>query len=384
MDVLIVGAGPAGLMAAEILASRGRKVTLVDSKPSFGRKFLMAGKSGLNITNDQELAKFISRFGNDQKKLEPMLTSFGPEKVKKWVQALGQEILIVSTGRVFPTTMKASPLLRLWLKRLLSLGVEFKMNYKLVDWHDSFVFDTPSGKKFLTPKTTILALGGASWPKLGSDGSWAKIFKTKKIKVNCFAPSNVGVRINWSKFMNQFHGIPVKNIQMCSDNLNTRGEALVTKEGLEGGGIYELSPALRKGAILKIDLFPDITLESLTKKLSRNRKKNSISNYLRKTLSLSGVRLALINEFIRPIPNSPQNLAYSLKNLCLNQQGAHSIDQAISTAGGVDFSELNEHLMILKSPQVFCVGEMLDWEAPTGGYLINACLATGYWVGKNA
>ena len=181
MDVLIVGAGPAGLMAAEILASRGRKVTLVDSKPSFGRKFLMAGKSGLNITNDQELAKFISRFGNDQKKLEPMLTSFGPEKVKKWVQALGQEIFIGSTGRVFPTTMKASPLLRLWLKRLLSLGVEFKMNYKLVDWNDSFVFDTPSGKKFLTPKTTILALGGASWPKLGSDGSWAKIFKTKKI-----------------------------------------------------------------------------------------------------------------------------------------------------------------------------------------------------------
>ena len=183
--------------------------------------------------------------------------------------------------------------------------------------------------------------------------------------------------------MNQFHGIPLKNIQMFSDNLTTRGEALVTKEGLEGGGIYELSPSLRRGSILKIDFFPDITLEKLVIKLSRNQKRYSISNYLRKTLGLSGVRLALINEFIRPIPNSPQNLAYSLKNLRINHEGAHSIDQAISTAGGVDFGELNEHLMILKSPQVFCVGEMLDWEAPTGGYLINACLATGYWVGKN-
>ncbi len=384
MDVLIVGAGPAGLMAAEVLASRGRNVTLVDSKPSFGRKFLMAGKSGLNITNDQELKEFVKRFGEDGKKLEPMLTSFGPDKVKKWVEGLGQEIFTGSTGRVFPKTMKASPLLRFWLQRLLSLHVKFKTNYKLVDWQDNFIFDTPSGQKSITPRTAILALGGASWPKLGSDGSWVNLFETKKIKVNNFKPSNVGVHVNWSKFMDQFHGMPIKNIQMYSDCLTSRGEALVTKMGLEGGGIYELSPLLREGAALKIDLFPDLNLASLTKILSRSRKKNSISNYLRKTLSLSGVRLALIHECLTSIPDSPQNLAHSLKNLYVNQKGAHSIDQAISTAGGVDFNELDEHLMISRLPQVFCVGEMLDWEAPTGGYLINACLATGYWVGQNA
>jgi hypothetical protein len=247
MDVLVIGAGPAGLMAAEVLASRGREVTIVDSKPSFGRKFLMAGKSGLNITKEESFDDFMQSFKEDKAKLEPMLKLFGPKKIKKWVQDLGQEIFVGSTGRVFPKSMKASPLLRAWLQRIKEYGVKFETNYKWIDWDDSFIFDTPTGKKSFKPKTVILALGGSSWSKLGSDGKWDKILKKRKINLNPFKPTNVGIIVNWSKFMQKYAGEPLKNIKISSGDLAVKGEAMVTKSGLEGGGIYELrSPPSRR------------------------------------------------------------------------------------------------------------------------------------------
>jgi uncharacterized flavoprotein (TIGR03862 family) len=384
MDVLVIGAGPAGLMAAEVLASRGREVTIVDSKPSFGRKFLMAGKSGLNITKEESFDDFMQSFKEDKAKLEPMLKLFGPKKIKKWVQDLGQEIFVGSTGRVFPKSMKASPLLRAWLQRIKEYGVKFETNYKWIDWDDSFIFDTPTGKKSFKPKTVILALGGSSWSKLGSDGKWDKILKKRKINLNPFKPTNVGIIVNWSKFMQKYAGEPLKNIKISSGDLAVKGEAMVTKSGLEGGGIYELSSSLRDGGDLIIDLFPNLNLNHIIFLLSKERKKNSIGNYLRKTLKLKGLRLALVNEVLRPLPSDVYELAHSLKNLKINYLGTQPIDQAISTSGGIPFEALDESLMLIDEPQVFCVGEMIDWKAPTGGYLLTTCIATGYWVGISA
>jgi hypothetical protein len=384
MDVLVIGAGPAGLMAAEVLASRGREVTIVDSKPSFGRKFLMAGKSGLNITKEESFDDFMQSFKEDKAKLEPMLKLFGPKKIKKWVQDLGQEIFVGSTGRVFPKSMKASPLLRAWLQRIKEYGVKFETNYKWIDWDDSFIFDTPTGKKSFKPKTVILALGGSSWSKLGSDGKWDKILKKRKINLNPFKPTNVGIIVNWSKFMQKYAGEPLKNIKISSGDLAVKGEAMVTKSGLEGGGIYELSSSLRDGGDLIIDLFPNLNLNHIIFLLSKERKKNSIGNYLRKTLKLKGLRLALVNEVLRPLPSDVYELAHSLKNLKINYLGTQPIDQAISTSGGIPFEALDESLMLIDEPQVFCVGEMIDWKAPTGGYLLTTCIATGYWVGIRA
>jgi len=384
MDVLVIGAGPAGLMAAEVLASRGREVTIVDSKPSFGRKFLMAGKSGLNITKEESFDDFMQSFKEDKAKLEPMLKLFGPKKIKKWVQDLGQEIFVGSTGRVFPKSMKASPLLRAWLQRIKEYGVKFETNYKWIDWDDSFIFDTPTGKKSFKPKTVILALGGSSWSKLGSDGKWDKILKKRKINLNPFKPTNVGIIVNWSKFMQKYAGEPLKNIKISSGDLAVKGEAMVTKSGLEGGGIYELSSSLRDGGDLIIDLFPNLNLNHIIFLLSKERKKNSIGNYLRKTLKLKGLRLALVNEVLRPLPSDVYELAHSLKNLKINYLGTQPIDQAISTSGGIPFEALDESLMLIEEPQVFCVGEMIDWKAPTGGYLLTTCIATGYWVGISA
>jgi hypothetical protein len=384
MDVLVIGAGPAGLMAAEVLASRGREVTIVDSKPSFGRKFLMAGKSGLNITKEESFDDFMQSFKEDKAKLEPMLKLFGPEKIKKWVQDLGQEIFVGSTGRVFPKSMKASPLLRAWLQRIKEYGVKFETNYKWIDWDDSFIFDTPTGEKSFKPKTVILALGGSSWSKLGSDGKWDKILKKRKINLNPFKPTNVGIIVNWSKFMQKYAGEPLKNIKISSGDLAVKGEAMVTKSGLEGGGIYELSSSLRDGGDLIIDLFPNLNLNHIIFLLSKERKKNSIGNHLRKTLKLKGLRLALVNEVLRPLPSDVYELAHSLKNLKINYLGTQPIDQAISTSGGIPFEALDESLMLIDEPQVFCVGEMIDWKAPTGGYLLTTCIATGYWVGIRA
>ena len=384
MDVLVIGAGPAGLMAAEVLALRGRQVTIVDSKPSFGRKFLMAGKSGLNITKEESFDCFMQSFREDKIKLEPILKVFGPEQIKKWVQDLGQEIFVGSTGRIFPKSMKASPLLRAWLQRLKEYGVRFETNHKWIDWDDSFVFDTPSGKRLFKPKTVILALGGSSWSKLGSDGKWDKILKARKINLNQFKPTNVGIRVDWSKFMHKYAGEPLKNIKMSSGDLVIKGEAMVTESGLEGGGIYELSASLRDGGNLAIDMFPNSNLNHIISLLSKSQKKNSIGNHLRKTLKLKGVRLALVNEFLRPFPSDVKTLARSLKHLEINYLGTQPIDQAISTSGGVPFAALDENLMLREEPQVFCVGEMIDWDAPTGGYLLTACISTGYWVGLNA
>ncbi|MDG1940134.1 MAG: TIGR03862 family flavoprotein [Paracoccaceae bacterium] len=384
MDVLVIGAGPAGLMAAEVLASRGRQVTIFDSKPSFGRKFLMAGKSGLNITKEESFNDFMANFKDDREKLEPILQTFGPEKIKDWVLGLGQEIFVGSTGRVFPKSMKASPLLRAWLQRLNEFGVKFETNHKFIDWKDHFVFDTGKGIKSFKPKTVILALGGSSWAKLGSDGKWDKILKSKDIDLNQFKPANVGVQIKWSKFMNKYFGEPLKNIKISSGKLTSRGEALITKSGLEGGGVYEVSTALREGGYFEIDLFPDFGVKYISNLLSKPRQKNSIGNHLRKTLNLSGARMALVNEALHPIQSDLNKLAHSLKNLKVNYLAAQPIDQAISTSGGVAFSALDNKLMLRKAPQVFCVGEMIDWDAPTGGYLLTACISTGYWVGLNA
>jgi len=377
-DALVIGAGPAGLMAADALASSGRAVTLVDAMPSVGRKFLMAGKSGLNLTKSEDQERFIAQYGPAP--LREMIAAFGPQQTQDWAEALGQPLFTGSTGRVFPKAMKASPLLRAWLMRLDGLGVTRQTRWRWQGWDgDACLFDTPDGPAQITPKVTVLALGGASWARLGSDGRWAD-----HIPVTPFAPANSGLHVDWSSHMTSHLGQPVKGVCWHAGDQISRGEAMLSQRGLEGGGIYPLTPALRCGADLHVDLLPDLDLAEITRRLSRPRGKETLANHLRKTLKLDRLRLALLNECARPLPQDPGALATCIKTLKIPHQGPRPMDEAISTAGGVPFAALDETLMLRARPGTFCAGEMLDWEAPTGGYLITACLATGLWAGRHA
>lgn len=383
-EALVIGAGPAGLMAAEELGRAGLKVLVAEAKPSVGRKFLMAGKSGLNLTKEEPFAPFLAAFGEAAGSLRPMLEDFGPEAVQGWARGLGQELFTGSSGRVFPKAMKASPLLRAWLARLGDLGVEIRTRWHWRGWEgEAVLFDTPEGEVRVKPKATVLALGGASWARLGSDGAWANMLRAEKVEVTPFKPANMGLKVDWSQHMARHFGQPVKGTALIAGGRRVRGEYVISERGLEGGGIYAISRAVREGAELAIDLMPDWTLEKIAAALTRPRGKASLTNHLRKALRLDPARLALLMEFGRPLPQGVA-LARLIKHLPVRHQGPRPLDEAISTAGGVAWAALDENLMLRARPGTFCAGEMLDWEAPTGGYLLTGCLATGRWAGRAA
>ncbi|MDB4145060.1 TIGR03862 family flavoprotein [Amylibacter sp.] len=382
-DVCIIGGGPAGLIAAETAVDKGLSVAIFDAKPTYGRKFLMAGKSGLNITKNENKNKFLNNYFESEKWLTPIINAFDNEAVMNWAQGLGEEIFIGSSGRVFPKSMKASPLLRSWLKRLTNKGVNFYTNWKWIGWHDGLaVFDTNEGEKHIKSKTTILAMGGASWSKLGSDGKWMNILTKHGIETTAFKPSNMGFNILWSRHMKPFFGQPIKSVRISSGHSSSINEFVISKKGLEGSGIYAVSKFMRDGNELIIDLLPNTKIETLIKREKTLSKKASRATFIRKVLRLNKEKTALFNEFSQNI--SKEAISIMGKNLLISHNGPHPINEAISTAGGISKNALNKDLMIKSMPGIFCAGEMLDWEAPTGGYLINACLATGTWAGNGA
>ncbi|WP_333713854.1 TIGR03862 family flavoprotein [Yoonia sp.] len=379
-QAIVIGAGPAGLMAAEVMADAGLTVMVADAMPSVGRKFLMAGKSGLNITKDEDAAAFLAAYGQP---LPPAFAKavgdFGPKEVMDWAEALGQPLFTGSTGRVFPTVMKASPLLRAWLARLSGLGVTMQTRWRWQGWADeAHRFETPDGPVQVQADVTVLAMGGASWSRLGSDGRWAAQMPDA---VAPFAPANMGFEVAWSPHMARHFGTPVKSVALQAGDAQSRGEFVLTRHGIEGGGVYMIARAVREGAPLSLDLVPDWSPQKVSTALARPRGKASLTNHLRTVLRLDAVRLALLSEFGRPFPD---DLAGLIKHLPVAHTGPRPMDEAISTAGGVRFDALDDGLMLIGRPGVFCAGEMLDWEAPTGGYLITGCLATGRIAGRSA
>lgn len=380
-DVCIIGAGPAGLMAASFLSHKGYSVLIADAMPSFGRKFLMAGKSGLNLTKDEPFDNFRNAYGLASDWLHPMLSDFNNTDVVEWAKSLGQEIFTGSSGRVFPKSMKASPLLRAWLRKLANDGITYKTHWRWQGWeNDDLIFETPDGPHKIKPKTTILTLGGASWPKLGSDGQWTQIIEKEGISITPFQPANMGFNVSWSPHMIPYFGHPIKTVILTAQNKSVKGDFVISNYGIEGSAVYAISKELRQHPNLTIDLLPDTSVEQLKKRLETVPRKASKSTILRKVFRLNPVKIALTNELTRGILIN--QLPEKLKALPIILDGPRPITEAISTAGGIARNELTDNLMLIKKPSVFCAGEMLDWEAPTGGYLITACLATGLRAGK--
>lgn len=382
---VVIGAGPAGLMAAEMLAEAGLSVTLCEAKPSVGRKFLMAGKSGLNLTKDEAQVPFMEAFAEARAPIQPMINAFDGAAVQGWARGLGQEVFTGSTGRVFPRTMKASPLLRAWMGRLGGLGVTLNTRWQWTGWDgDALAFETPQGAQKLKSAVTVLALGGASWSRLGATGTWAEVLQSKGVGLAPFAAANAGIAVAWSDHMAKHFGTPLKGVAWSCGPYASQGEAIVSAAGLEGGGVYSVSRGVREGHPLMLDLLPHLTVPEVLAKLTKPRGKASLSNHLRKVLKLTPMQIALVQELARPLPEGQRTMARLLKTLPVKNAGLRPMDEAISTAGGIPFAALDEGLMLRDLPGIFAAGEMLDWEAPTGGYLISACLATGRWAGRHA
>jgi uncharacterized flavoprotein (TIGR03862 family) len=396
MDVAIIGAGPAGLMAAEVVAQGGAGVTVYDAMPSAGRKLLMAGRGGLNLTHSEPLAGFLTRYGAAMEHLEPAITAFPPDALREWSEALGQPTFVGSSGRVFPQAFKASPLLRAWLRRLDSMGVQFALRHRWTGWDENggLLFQTPNGQRIVDIGATVLALGGASWPRLGSDGAWTEILVAKGVTISPLQPANCGFTVAWSDiFRDRFEGQPLKGIALSLGSHTVRGEAVVTRTGIEGGAIYALSAGLREAiagagqATLSVALRPDLGKGELVKRLSAPKGKQSFSNWLRKVAHLSPVAIGLLQEAAVASGAalsslSPSNLAGLINAVPVKLNGVAPIVRAISTAGGIAFDELDANFMIRRLPGTFASGEMLDWEAPTGGYLLQASFATGAAAGR--
>ena len=383
VEALVVGAGPVGLAAAEVLAEAGVSVVVADAMPSVGRKFLMAGKSGLNLTKDEDLTAFLTRYGDGNAAFRDAVSQFGPKDVVAWASGLGEDVFTGTTGRVFPNAMKASPLLRRWLARLGERGVEVQTRWRWVGWRDdSFLFETKDGLRSIHADVAVMALGGGSWARLGSAGTWMSVFEREGIACTPFQASNAGLRVHWSDHMNRHFGVPVKGTALKAGDAVTRGEWIVGARGLEGGGVYEVTRAVREGHQLFVDLMPDVSLAVLSARLSAPRGKSSFSNWLRKVGRLSDIQRALLMEWGRPLPNGVE-LAETIKTLPVPVGGLFPLDEAISTAGGVAWEAL-EGFMLKSRQGTLVAGEMLDWDAPTGGYLITGCLATGRAAGEQA
>lgn len=386
--VAIIGAGPAGLMAAEKLSATGLPVTIYERMPTAARKFLMAGRGGLNLTHSEPLDKFLSRYGSAQTFLTPYITDFTPDALRAWCEGLGQETFVGSSGRIFPKAMKASPLLRAWLIRLQVAGVEIKYGHTWQGWEgDQLVFSSREGTKKVKAAATLLALGGASWPRLGSDGSWVGILKAKGVDVSPLRPANCGFTVAWSPiFRAKFAGQPVKPVMLTSQGQSVQGEIMLTESGIEGGAVYALSSLMRteiekRGKCpITLDLRPDITLEDLQQRLKKPKGRDSVSNHLRKAGGLSPAAIGLVNEIL--FQKKGVELARLVKELPLTLTGTSDIERAISSAGGIKLDQIDQNFMLTSLPGIFVAGEMLDWEAPTGGYLLQATFSTAVQAAK--
>lgn len=392
--IVIIGGGAAGLAAAEVLSQRGLQVSVYDSMPSVGRKFLLAGKSGLNLTHSEAFERFVSRYGNRRAEIEPLLKKFSPNDLREWAHGLDVETFVGTSGRVFPVEMKASPLLRAWLKRLNNAGVKFYLRHKWVGWNKdrALQFETPDGEKIINADATVLALGGGSWRRLGSDGEWVGALNQIGVKVEALRPSNCGFDAAWSShFREKFDGHPVKSVALEFGEFRQQGEFIVTTNGVQGGLIYAASAQIRDAiyadgaATVYLDLAPDKTEAQLMEKLSKPRGSRSMASHLEKTVNIKGVKAGLLREFApKDDFTNAERLAALIKRLPIPFIAPRPLDEAISSAGGVSFESLDENLMLRDFPSVFCAGEMLDWEAPTGGYLLTACIASGRVAGMGA
>ncbi len=395
-QVAVIGAGPAGLMAAEVLAQAGQGVTVYEAMPSAGRKFLMAGRGGLNLTHSEALPAFLTRYGVAMGHLKPAIEALPPDDLREWSEALGQPTFVGSSGRVFPKAFKASPLLRAWLRRLDAMGVQFALRHRWTgrDENGRLLFQALDGQRIVEARATVLALGGASWPRLGSDGAWTETLSAKGVAISPLRPANCGFAVAWSDiFRDRFESHPLKGIALSFGPHTVRGEAVITRTGIEGGAIYALSAGLREAiadkgqATLRVALRPDLDMNDLIARLSMPRGKQSFSNWLRKAAHLSPVGIGLLQEAAIasgvPLPSlSPAALAERINALPIGLNGVAPIARAISTAGGISFSEIDADYMIRRLPGTFAAGEMLDWEAPTGGYLLQASFATGAAAGR--
>ncbi len=391
LDVLIIGAGPAGLFAAEHLSASGLRVTVVDRMPSPARKFLMAGRGGLNLTHSEPLEKFLNRYREAEPFLAPLISEFSPTDLVDWCNKLGQETFVGSSGRIFPKSMKASPLLRAWLQRLNDQGVTLltRRTFRGFDENGNALIQEGDEPISAMPARSVLfAVGGASWPRLGSNAAWVPALRERGVLVHDFEPANCGFQVEWSPFLkDRYAGQPLKRIRVTCGHKSVPGEAILSEKGLEGGAIYAVSAELRnhlrqtKPVDLHIDLRPQLSIETLTEKLSRPRGKQSMSTFLKKTVKLLPVEQALLREN-GPLPDTPEALAKQIKSVRITLSAPYPIERAISSAGGISLDEVDENLMLKKIPSVFVAGEMLDWEAPTGGYLLQACFTTGRAAAK--
>jgi uncharacterized flavoprotein (TIGR03862 family) len=396
--VAIIGGGPAGLMAAETVAAGGVEVDLYDAMPSVGRKFLLAGKGGMNITHSEALPEFVARYDAQSEVFQRLFDTFGPEQLVAWIHRLGITTFIGSSGRVFPADMKAAPLLRAWLHRLRGAGVRIHVRHRWVGWDDDTVcFESPQGRVMEYADAVVLATGGGSWARLGSDAAWVPWLEQIGIGVARLQASNCGFDVGWSAhFKSRFAGQPLKSITLsyvdADGHVQRRvGELMLTESGVEGSLVYAASPVLREAinrdgtVTIQLDLAPDKSLQRLTEEIAHPRGSRSLSSHLQSRAGIKGAKMGLLREVLAAADFADATrLANAIKSLPLTLIAARPLDEAISSAGGVRFDEIDEHLMLCKRPGVFCAGEMLDWEAPTGGYLLTGCFASGRAAGEGA
>ena len=394
-SVAVIGGGPAGLMAAETLGRAGIAVTVYEHMPSVGRKLLLAGRAGLNITHSEPVDKLIARYGVAKDALEPAIRAFTPHDLRVWSATLGEPTFVGSTARVFPSSFRATPLLRAWLARLAELGVKIEPRHRWLGWAESAdgrpdplvsTFSRPDGSSVeVASDATVFALGGASWPRVGSDGGWVDVFRRAGVAVNDLRAANGGVRIPWTQhFADRFAGVPLKNVAVSVGGSSIRGDAMITSHGLEGGPIYSHSGAIRDAldrdgrCVIRVDLQPDLTTDQLSDRLGKRRAKDSTATFLHRTIGLKPASASLLRESTgNQTPTGQADLAALVKSVSLIVEAAMPIARAISSAGGISLTEVDESFMLHRLPGTFVAGEMLDWEAPTGGYLLQACFSTG-------